>query len=56
VEQVYRKKDNGTMATRPKAELKSVEDQAVRGKDEERTRGRDGEGGDIPKIPILTQG
>jgi hypothetical protein len=44
VDQVYRRKDNGTMATRPKAELKRIEDEGVRGKDEERGRGRDREG------------
>jgi hypothetical protein len=33
-------KDNGTMATRPKAELKRIEDEGVRGKDEETGRGK----------------
>jgi hypothetical protein len=35
----------------------SVEDEAVRGKDEEGTgKEEEEERGDIPKIPILTQG
>ena len=45
------------MATRPKAELKRIEDEGVRGKEEEGTRKEEEEErGDIPKIPILTQG